>query len=199
VIDLHADATVAIPYTIVDRPVALRGAAADEMAMQLWRLAESTGLTVLMEYAPAEYVRYGLDRSLAGAMVNTARVPALTLEVGPRGAVSSDAVEVAVQSVWGVLASLGLVDEQPEPHSTRVLGQWRRAPVPRVKVSGVFAPSIAPGQPFAAGDELGTVRSVDGAIREKVTAPAIGVVVSWVDNAWVEPRAVVGTLGLEQQ
>ncbi|MFT4626937.1 MAG: putative deacylase [Myxococcota bacterium] len=200
VLDLHADAAVSIPYVIVDRPVALRATERAAMEARLATLAGHCGLTALMEYRAPEYIRFGLDRSLAGALVNAAKVPALTLEIGPRRSVDPAAVEVAVGAVWGVLAGLQLVDGAPAPHPTRVAGgPWRRSPAPRVQTAGVFVPHVHPGVTFAAQDVLGTVRGVDGAVLERVVAPGSGVVVSWADATWVEPRAVVGTLGLEDR
>ncbi len=198
VLDLHADAAVSVPYAIVDRPVFLRGAAVRVMETALTELASATGVTTLVEYRAAEYLRYGLDRSLAGAMVNIAQVPALTLEIGPRRAVSPTATSAAVDAVCGVLAARGMVERSPPPHATRVEGgPWRRSPAPRVHVSGVFAAVVPPGAAFEPGQVIGTVCSVDGTVLERVVAPSRGIVVSWADVTWVEPRSVVGTLGLE--
>lgn len=202
VIDLHADSAVAIPYAIVDRATGLQGAARQEMDQKVLAMAEASGLLVLHEYPEDQYMRFHLDRSLAGAMVNHAGVPAVTLEVGPRRAVDPWAVRSAAQAVRGILHHLSLCEgpEEGLPSQPAVVGgPWRRAAAPRVNANGVFEPALAPGETFAAGAVLGHVRALDGTVREVLLAEAAGVVVSWSETAWVAPRSVPGTLGLQER
>lgn len=197
VIDLHADSALAIPYAIVDRSVRLAGAARQRMDRALEGLAEATGLTVLREYPDELYRRFRLDQSLAGAMVNHARVPAITLEVGPRRAVAPTAVQVMVHAVLRIFHHLQLIDEAPPPSPTRRQGgPWRRSSAPKVSATGLFVPSRAPGETFRRGDVLGEVRNLQGTAIEIVRAAADGLVVSWSENAWVTARSVPGTIGL---
>ncbi len=197
-IDLHADSAVAIPYAIVDRAPHLRGESRRRMDAALVELASASGLTILHEYPDDLYVKFRLDRSLAGAMVNHGEVPAVTLEVGPRRAVALPAVDQMVLAVLRILGHLGLVEGGPPLPAGPCLpgGPWRRAAAPRVRSAGVFVPLLAPGEAFAYGDLLGEVRAVDGTVREVLRAPAAGIVVSWSESAWVDPRGVPGTLGL---
>lgn len=196
-VDLHADSAVSIPYAIVDRATNHRGAARERMDRAVLAMADASGLMVLHEYPEDQYVRFRLDRSLAGAMVNHASIPAITLEIGPRRAVDPKAVRIAVAAVSRILEHLGLV-EASEPAPPVVLAgiRWRRAAAPRVQSPGVFEPSLVPGEGFEAGDVLGVVRALDGTVREVVHADAKGIVVSWSETAWVDTRAVPGTLGL---
>lgn len=196
-IDLHADSAVSIPYAIVDRATNHRGAARERMDRAVLAMADASGLTVLHEYPEDQYVRFRLDRSLAGAMVNHGSVPAVTLEIGPRRAVDPLAVRIAVAAVSRILHHLGLVASlDPGPVPRAAGGPWRRAAAPRVQSPGVFEPSLLPGDAFAQGDVLGVVRALDGTVREVVHADAKGIVVSWSETAWVDTRAVPGTLGL---
>lgn len=200
-IDLHADSAVAIPYAIVDRATTHRGDARAKMDQAVLAMAGASGLTVLHEYPEDQYVRFRLDRSLAGAMVNHANVPAVTLEIGPRRAVDPRAVRLAVGAVSRILHHLGLIDPPPEPAPAPTPlpgGPWRRAAAPRVFASGVFEPVLLPGDAFGVGDVLGVVRALDGGVREVVHAEAAGVVVSWSETAWVDARAIPGTLGLRE-
>lgn len=181
-IDLHADSIASIPYAIIDRAVRHSGARRLEMVEALTALGRATGLTTLREYPEDEYLRFGLDRSLAGAMVNHAGVPAVTIEAGPRRTVDVRAVDVAVQAVLRVLGHLGLVDDAPPPDPSRREGAiWRRASAPRTSRAGVFVPALAPGERL-----------------ERIEAPLPGIVISWIDGGWLDARGVVGTLGLEE-
>jgi uncharacterized protein len=217
VVDLHADSAVAIPYVIVDRATTHRGDARTRMDRAVLEMAEASGLTVLHEYPEDQYVRFRLDRSLAGAMVNHANVPAVTLEIGPRRAVDPRAVRQALAAVQRILHHLGLVDAPissggptpgissggPTPgigdRPPRLPGgPWRRAAAPRVQSPGVFEPTLLPGDAFEAGDVLGVVRALDGTVRELLHAELPGIVISWSETAWVDARAVPGTLGLRE-
>jgi GDPmannose 4,6-dehydratase len=92
------------------------------------QLAEATGLTVIRDYATADYVRFTLERSLAGAVLNHGGVPALTIEAGPRRAVDESTVrlleairEVGIQPRFYQASSsemFGLVQEVPQKETT---------------------------------------------------------------------------------
>jgi uncharacterized protein len=196
-IDLHADSVQCIPYSIIDRPVSMHTKARNTMWATLQRCAAATGLTVLHEYRDDEYLRYGLDRSLTGAMVNRAGVPAVTIEAGPRGAVDLAAVETQIRAVMGVLSELKMVSASESAHPTRVLGgPWRRAPTPRIRVAGMFFPLVPAGEKFESGECLGIIKGLTGTVVDSILARQRGVVVSWVDAGWVAAGSVPGTLGI---
>jgi predicted deacylase len=166
------------------------------MEARLDHLAAASGLLVLEEYQDDLYVRFRLDKSLAGAVVNELQVPALTLEIGPRRAVDPRAVDTTVGAVLRILAAEGMVVDAPAAPSGRV-GKMRRTSAPRVRRPGVFVPTLAPGALFVPGDVLGVVRGLDGEARDEVRALFRGVVVSWSEGAWLDAGAVPGTLGEE--
>lgn len=196
-IDLHADSATAIPYAIVDRAVRLDVSHRRRLSAALQALGQASGLTVLREYPEDEYLRFGLDRSLAGAMVNHAGVPAITIEAGPRRAVDPEAVDAAVTAVRRILHHLGLIDAAPEPHPTRRDGAiYRRASAPRTRRAGVLIPRRRPGDVFRIGEVIARVHGLDGQIVEELRAPADGIVVSWNEGGWIEARGVTGTLGI---
>ena len=62
----------------------------------------------------------------------------------------------------------------------------------------MFEPVLEPGARFEAGDVLGTVRALDGTVREVVRSEARGLVVSWAESAWHEVQGVPGTLAVEE-
>ncbi len=195
VIDLHADSADAVPYAIVDRPVRLPSNERARMGDRLDTLAAASGLLVLREYPDDQYIRYGLDRSLAGAVVNRLRVPAVTLEVGPRRYAHPDAVRTTVHAAIRVLGAAGLVDT-PAAEPTNHGGPWRRAAAPRVRNPGLFTPALRPGDRFDKGSCLGTMHDAAGSELESLQAPAAGVVVSWQERSWIGAGGVVGTLGV---
>jgi predicted deacylase len=196
-IDLHSDSAQSIPYAIIDRPVALGGGARVEMDATLLAYAGATGLTVLQEYPDDQYNRFSLDASLAGAMVNLASVPAVTVECGPRRFVDLEAVQVMFDAVRGLLAHAGLVSSGVDAHSSCIGGgPWRRAPSPRTRRAGLFSPAIQVGTVLGRGDVIGHVTSVAGEEVEELRSLEKAVVISWMVGTWVAAGGVVGTFGV---
>lgn len=195
-IDIHADSVRAVPYAIADRAVG--GVINDKAAMraELSRFARASGLLVLDEYPDDQYVRFRLDRSLAGAMVNHGGTPAVTIEVGPRGWADTDSARVATEAVRGILIEAGLIDGASVTLHDQVA--MRRAATPRIRRGGLLVPEVLPGTSFKRGERLARVVSISGDLLDELRAPRNGVVVSWLTVAWVEPGSVVGTLGLEE-
>ncbi len=197
VIDLHSDSANAIPYVIVDRPVRLPWERRAALAERMESLARATGLTVLREYPDDAYLQYGLDHSLAGAVVNQLGVPALTLEVGPRRSVDAAAVATLRDAVLRVLAALGMWRAPiAAPAWTAPGGPWRRAPGPRARRSGLVVPGVPVGAVVEAGAPVAVVVGLDGVVEETVVAPESGLVVSWMESPWIEAGGLMLTLGL---
>lgn len=195
VIDLHTDSASSIPYAIVDRVV--RGSRRAQLAHRCRVYAEASGLTVLSEYPDDQYLRYRLDHSLPGALINNQGIPAVTLEVGPRGFISTNAVEVAVQGTLGILTVAELLSAPAPIHPTcRDGGPWRRSSGPTVTTEGVFVPQVRPGDWLGVGGLLGTVCSLDGRIRQRIVLKRPGFVVSMAERCWVRPGQTCATLGI---
>ena len=195
-IDLHADSADSVPYVIVDRPAHLRGHARRRFGERLGRLADSTGLIVLREYVDDLYLRFGLDRSLAGAAVNVLGIPAITIEAGPRRLIDEASVESAFRATVGALASVGMVQDESERSHGIEGGPWRRSTSPRARRAGLLRASVLPGQHFVSGQLLASIVDLTGETCDEIAADTDGVVISWADSGWVAPGAVLGTLGI---
>lgn len=194
VLDLHADSADAAPYALVDRGVRL-GPDRQQLEDAALGLAQATGLLVLWEYPDAEYIRYGMEHSLSGAMLNH-HIPAITIEAGPRRMVAHGAVSTVIRAVGEVLASFDMMDPMS---TTRWQGpRLRRCAAPTAQSAGVFVPDFAPGAFFDAGEQIGSVLSTSGAVLDRIFAPKAGCVISWAECGWISGRTAVGTLGLEE-
>lgn len=190
VIDLHTDAAGAIPYALVDRVI--RGPRSLEE--RCLRLADASGLQVVREYPKEEYLRFALDRSLAGALVNSASVAAVTLEIGPRRWISPEAVRQAQRAALGMLGAMGMVGAEPaepQPRLTRVQG-------PRPANGGVFAPLVRSGEEVRNGQVLAEIRSLAGEVVERLVAGRDGLVLALAERAWATPGASLVTLAVRE-
>jgi predicted deacylase len=199
VIDLHADSALSIPYVIADRPVDLPVDERIGLEARVLEMAVATGITVVHEYPDDEYRRYALDRSLAGAVVNRLRRPAVTIEAGGRRLIDAAAVDTMVYAVAGVLAWLGVATVPRGSPPARVAGgPWRRANAIRSREAGVLVPLVSPGARFEAGEVIGEVRTVAGEVRERLTARESGMVIAWADTAWVAAGGGVATIAVAE-
>ena len=194
-VDLHTDALRAMPYAILDRVV--RGAGKREIDARCHELALASGLTVLHEYPRPRYLRYNLDHSLPGSLVNGPGVAAVTLEVGPRRALDPVSVDTALTATLGVLTAAGLVDWPAPMHATRIAGgPWRRESGPRVGQAGVLEVLADPGVIFPAGEIIARVRSLDGRTLQELAASEPGFVVAVPDRCWVAAASACATLAV---
>lgn len=191
VIDLHTDAAGAVPYALVDRVI--RGSRSLEE--RCLRLAEASGLLVISEYPREEYLRFGLDHSLAGALVNSASVAAVTLEIGPRRWIDPAAVDAACRAALGMLGAMGMVTVDP----ATPLARLTRVQGPRPAVSGVFAPVVRSGEEVRNGALLAEIRSLGGDVLERLVASRDGLVLALAERAWATPGTSLITLAVRER
>ena len=197
-LDLHTDAAGAIPYAIVDRVVRVRDRR--RIMAQCTRLADSTGLTVLREYPKERYLRYHLDRSLPGAMVNLAGIPAVTLEVGPRHRLDPSDAAIATGAALGVLTEVGLVNMPARQDEFYMEGgPWRREGGPRTNHTGVLVPVVQPGNLLERGTPIAEVRTVRGEVLETLRSRASGFVVSLPERTHVVPGVACATVAVRDR
>ena len=195
IIDLHTDAAGSIPYAIVDRVLRVRDRR--RLVSTCARLARASGLTVLSEYPKDRYVRYHLERSLPGAAINVAGIPAITLEVGPRRWLDPRAAALTTEAVYGVLTELGLLD-RPAPRRQEAPddGRWRRESGPRTNHTGVLVPLLRPGDVLERGVPIAEVRTIEGTVLETLIARASGFVVSLPERCHVVPGVASATIAV---
>ncbi|MFC7234098.1 succinylglutamate desuccinylase/aspartoacylase family protein [Halosegnis marinus] len=192
-LDLHTAGAGAIPFTIRDR--VLYGAARTEddarlLAGDVAALAEAVGLPVVTEYPPEEYTGKSLQRSVAGAALNGAGVPALTLELGEHRHVRPDHRAAGLAAVYRGLVHAGVLDAVPAEVAEADPGveapveyPVRRFRGPRAERAGVVRHLVEPGAAFAEGDAVAEVRTVHGEVTETVTAERDGYVLGHAEGA----------------
>ena len=197
VIDLHADSPTSVPYALLDRVTSSRGSVRQRLRKQIAHFGATTGLTALWEYPEARYLEYRLDRSLSGAVINLLRVPAVTIEAGPRLYLEPTSVAVAVSAVMGALTAAGMTRAPAAAHPTRITGgPWGRAAGPRASVAGVFHPMITPGSAVTKGQVLAEVCGLSGRPLERLHARWPAHLITLPERAWVVPGTAAGTFAI---
>lgn len=172
VFDLHTAQTNSIPFTIRDR--VLYGEQRDEseaenLSAELTRLVDALRLPVVREYPADEYVEQGLHRSLAGAVLNQAGIPACTVELGSPNVVEDDHRAAGVAAVHRGLVELGIEDTVPNevadaaPEIEPPIEQpVRRYVGPHTETAGLLRHHVEGGDVVAEGDPIADVVSPTG-------------------------------------
>lgn len=130
-------------------------------------------------------VIWGTDPTLPGRSLSVARdagVPAIYAEYLGAATVTNVGVDLYVEGCCNVMASLGLLDQPPEPSAVRWVvedmrtgsGHMQRCyPAP---MSGCFESAVHLGQSVQAGDLVGFVVDPLGHVRHEVRANEGGLV-----------------------
>lgn len=184
-VDLHTARVGSVPFVIRDR--VLYGserteAEAEALAADLDRLASAFGLPVVNEYAADEYTGEALQRSVAGAALNNAGVPAITVELGSHSVVEEDNRALGVAGCYRAMVDVGLLDGVPGfapdagPVEPPVEFPVKRAVHPHTETAGVVRHRVEPGDVVAAGDPVADVVSPHGDRRATVATEHDGYV-----------------------
>ncbi|WP_281194276.1 succinylglutamate desuccinylase/aspartoacylase family protein [Halorubrum sp. F4] len=190
-IDCHTAGVDSEPFAIRDR--VLYGdrrseSEAGSLAADLESVVDAFGFPTLTEYPAAEYVEEDLQRSLAGAVLNEAGIPAFTAELGSHGVVDDRLVAGGVAGAFAVAVELDLLASEEVPEGVGEPAEYvderpvdypvRRYRGPTTDVSGLVRHRVDAGEEFVEGDALATVVSATGEPLGSVRADHDGYVVS---------------------
>ncbi|NLX09052.1 MAG: succinylglutamate desuccinylase/aspartoacylase family protein [Chloroflexi bacterium] len=168
-IDLHNFGSVSIPFAFRD-PVFYRDArdraSAQRLQNVVGEMLRSLGLTMVNEFVSDQYLKLNLHRSVSGATLNTARIPAITVELGGQRVVNPAHVRAAAQGIRNVMRWAGMLPGPQEPvTSVPVIDLGypvRRIQHPRVTEACVVHHLVQPGDRVRAGDVLGRMVDIYG-------------------------------------
>ena len=200
-IDLHTDSGSAVPYTLVDRVLNQD----HDLEKRAWNFAKAAQLLPTWEYPMNLYRTYKLDKSLAGAVLNQLRIPAITVEVGPRRRLDPVAVDIAYQAVLRWMKYLGMhkfstntnLNSQTETSIKTEFGNiplemisgdihLRRINGPTIGIHGIFSPVLPVGSVLESGTIIGYVYDIHGSKRETVVSPYNGYLIALTDHAFIK-------------
>jgi uncharacterized protein len=184
VIDAHCgDMVEALqPFTLYE------GGPAEDRAREL---ATAYGLPYVIRQVAGPGRAVGGTTSSAAA---EAGIPAITAEAGGCGLVEEHAVQMHIAGLDGVLALLGMAENQagsePAPsYLTQFL--WLRC-----QDAGWWQPSVGAGDTVTEGQVIGTVSTLDGGqVLESISAPADGVVIFLTSSPAVAADGLLLGLG----
>jgi uncharacterized protein len=166
-IDMHDYGIQAIPFAFRD-PVFYREPRDRPSAVRLSHGVDSMltalGLTVVNEYGSGNYLSMSLHRSVSGAALHRARIPAITIEIGGQRVINTAHVGAVVIGIRNVLRWAGMLPgpAEPLPPDVPVLSPGypiRRTTHPRVMQACIVHHLVRPGDTVYAG--MPVARMVD--------------------------------------
>ena len=199
-LDLHTAQVGSVPFVIRDRVLygeRREQAAATALAEELAALTGALGIPVVTEYPAEEYADRNLHRSTAGAVLNEAGIPALTLELGGHDTIDEGVRAAGLAGVYRAMVHLEMLSGVPTRIADADPGfespvdyEVRRFVGPRAPVAGFCRPAIEPGVPFESGREIARVVSPHGDAQAGLEAPHDGYVLGWRSPVTYENDAV---------
>jgi predicted deacylase len=185
-LDLHTAQIGSEPFVIRDR--VLHGEVrsesdATDLSDEVGELAEAIGLPIVREYVVDEYTDQNLQRSTAGAALNNAGIPAVTLELGTHGVVDEPLRAVGVASCYRAMNAVGVLESLPPfaPATASRTGPVeypvRRAVHPHTSTAGIVRHRVQPGDVVEQGDVIADIVSPAGEHRDTVETEHEGYVI----------------------
>lgn len=187
-LDMHIASVGAYPFVIKDHVLYDRGLGrtateATDLADQVDALADAFGLPVMYEYVPEEYLDERFQSSTAGAALNQAGIPSLTVELGAHGVVDDELLARGVAGVYHVIEQRGMVPDAsavkppylealPDALPDPIDGQVRRHVGPHASTPGIVRHEVTAGEVVSAGEHVANVLPPHGDRGEAAPIPA---------------------------
>jgi predicted deacylase len=168
-IDLHNFSIGSLPFAFRDpvfykdgrdKPGAIR------LQQQTGQMLEAFGYPVINEYVTHEYLKRGLHRSVSGAALNHARIPAFTVELGGYMTVDRGVVASTCAALRNVLRWAGLLNtpiEPTRPEKTAIPDYpVRRILHPYAPDAGIVHFLVKPGDLILIGQAVARLTDIHG-------------------------------------
>jgi uncharacterized protein len=116
-------------------------------------------------------------------------IPSVTAEAGEKGAMEESCVRVLYEGMVNVMRQLKMINEDPLPRPKKTLLRHGVVVVP--DAGGLFYPEVACGDRVDVGSPLGKVKDLRGNVKQTLTSPKKGVVMSLSPLMPVNPSELI--------
>lgn len=209
-LDLHNHSLRSIPYSILDR-IFYNGENeredAEKLAAQQREMVEAFGAggMIVADFPPKTYMNLKYHRSLSGAVLNTLRKPAFTVEMGTNNVLVPEVIAGSVKATRNVLRWAGMLDspkeeiiefEVPKPDY-----RIRRFEHPRSKHSGIIRILVEPGEKVTKGQTIAKITDIhgrpigDGIIKTEHD----GYMIALRDQMTIYPQQHIAEMGIKDE
>lgn len=190
VLDLHNDWIESIPYVVLDHDPGVAHKTAYEKSM---RAAREAGLCLIVD---AEELRSSLSFNLL-----LQGIPALTLELGKAHVVSEANVNYGLETIWNILAHLGMVAPRENPFQYPLPTGYGQGTLltysdrPYGSRTGIIRFLAKPGDAVKTGQPLARIVNAFGRHQETITALQDAVVLGHSDSSAAFPGIPILAFG----
>ncbi|MBX3080378.1 MAG: succinylglutamate desuccinylase/aspartoacylase family protein [Anaerolineae bacterium] len=168
-IDLHNYSLNSLPFSFRD-PIGYADEHDKATARQLQTVMDGVlkafGHTIINEYATADYLKRNLHRSVSGSVLNMARIPAFTVELGGYLSVDPAIVAACCAGIRNVMRFGGMLEGPMEPITDiNILTPSypiRRIQHPYAPQSGIMSHFVKSGDPVKRGEAIGRLTDIWG-------------------------------------
>jgi predicted deacylase len=102
--------------------------------------------------------------------VNEAGIPAIESEIGGLGVITADGTSITKLCIRSLMVHLGMLEGAVAPSQGRIVDQFELA----TPCGGFLDIAVPLGVELDAGDTLGLIRALDGAVRDRIVMPRRG-------------------------
>ena len=208
--DFHNHTLRSVPFSIMDR-VFYDGEEEKEKAEKL--AAKQSGMIeaygaasmVAADFPPKKYINMEYHRSLSGAVLNSLRIPAFTVEMGSNNVLLPDIIAGSAKAARNVLRWAGMletpIEEVTEFTVPTLEDRVRRFEHPRSKYSGIVRLLVEPGEKVTKNQAIAKITDIhgkplgDGFIRTDHD----GYMIALKDKVTIYPNEHVAEMGIKDE
>ncbi len=208
-LDFHNHTLRSVPFSIMDRIFydESEKQEAEKLAAQQLGMIEAYGAASMnvADFPPKKYISMKYHRSLSGAVLNSLRIPAFTIEMGSNNVLLPDIIEGSVKGTRNVLRWAGMLDSPKEEITEFKVPtpehRIRRFEHPRSKHSGIVRLLVEPGEKVTKGQTIATITDIhgrplgDGFIRTDYD----GYMIALKDEVTIYPDEHVAEMGIKDE
>lgn len=192
VLDLHSYAQKSLIHTIVDRP-------GGKMEEDLIKISKDSNIPFYLEYPAETMEEQMLDKSLSNQLC-LHNIPALTIELGPKGSFTQIQSQNAIEALVNILISTeNFINTKTlnfyQKQNTEINPQktyFRQGIYTNGESFGFYTLKVNIGELVQKGEEIIEVKDLTGKILEIIKMPETGFIIAMEDEAIVYPKRQIG-------
>ena len=209
-LDFHNHTLRSIPYSIMDR-IFYDGddekEEAKKLAAKQLGMIEAYGAAAMVasDFPPKKYINLKYHRSCSGAVLNSLRIPAFTVEMGSNNVLLPDIISGSVKGTKNVLRWAGMLESPMEKVTEFTVPapehRVRRFEHPRSEHSGIVRLLVEPGEKVTKGQAIAKITDIhgnplgDGFIRTDHD----GYMIALKDEVTIYPNEHVAEMGIKDE
>lgn len=209
-LDFHNHSLRSIPYSILDR-IFYDGDdekdAAEKLATKQLGMIQAFGDAAMItaDFPPKKYMSLKYHRSFSGAVLNTLRIPAFTIELGSNNVLIPEIIAGSVKGTRNLLRWAGMLDSPKEKITEYKVPipeyRIRRIEHPRAKYSGIVRLLVEPGEKVSKGQAIAKITDIHGRPLGNgfIKTDYEGYMIALKDEVTIYPHQHVAEMGIKDE